>query len=264
MAALQHVYLTAHGEYTEAPWADERAQIGLRLALCDDEAPPQKGAPFTIPTNHGDVAAENQAVAGTNGTLSQTWTARLGPIGSTENADDAWQIDLAEDFRTFLVSIANKIDQSFRWTHVKIAPILADGKYGFPGASTYDFTSPVVGSLAGSMLPPEVAVCVSLRAPISGRTGRGRMYLPALNVGAVNTNGTVVVSTRTALASAFATLITDLEDAPGDETITPIVMVTSAGKATAVRPSEIRVGDHFDAQRRRQHQAVETYSVTAL
>lgn len=264
MPALQHVYLTAHGSFTESPWADERAQIGLRLALQDDDNMPAKGAPFTINANHGDVALETGATAGTNGTLSQTWTARLGGIGSTENADAAWQIDLAEDFRAFLYTIRDHIDTAFSWTHIKIAPILADGNYGFPGASTYDFTTALAGTAAGNMMPPEVACAVSLRAPISGRTGRGRFYLPAFGTAMAASNGTVSSTVRASLASAMVTLVTALEDSPGDEVISPCVMVTSAGKATAVRPSEVRIGDHFDAQRRRQHQAVETYTTSAL
>lgn len=90
------------------------------------------------------------------------------------------------------------------------------------------------------------------------------MFIPALSSGALETNGTVIASWRTAVAALTATLVTNLENSPGTEEFGPLLMVTSAGSATAVRPSEIRIGDHFDAQRRRQHQAVETYTTTAL
>lgn len=264
MTQLQHVYLTAHGEFTASPWGDERAQIGVRLALVDDDYPPTKGTPFVIPTGHGDIDISTGTTSGTHGTLSQTWTARLGPVGSTENADAAWQIDLAEDFWTFLNATKGVLSNGFRWTHVKIAPIDADGKTGPFGASTYDFTSPLAGTVTGSMLPPEVACCVSLRAPVSGRTGRGRMYMPALPASSTSSSGTLGGTPANTLANAAATFVAALDDSPGDEVISPCVMVTSAGKTTAVRPSEIRVGDHFDAQRRRQHQAVENYTTVSI
>jgi hypothetical protein len=44
----------------------------------------------------------------------------------------------------------------------------------------------------------------------------------------------------------------------------PLVIVTSAGNATAVRPSQVRVGNHIDVQRRRQAQVKETYAAAAL
>lgn len=264
MVALQHIYLTAHGEFTVAPWTDERAQIGLRLAMFAEGTDPAAGTPFTIPDNHGDIALDTGIATGTHGTLSRAWTARMGGAPSTSNADAAFQVDLAEDFWKFLDAVKAQTANVFRWTHVKIAPITASGAYGFTGAATYDFTSPIVGGASGSMMPPEVAACISLRAPISGRTGRGRVYMPALSAGAAAAAGTIGSSTRTAFANAMATLIDDLDDAPGAEEYGPIVMVTSAGKATGVRPSEVRVGDHYDAQRRRQHQALETYTTVSV
>jgi hypothetical protein len=62
----------------------------------------------------------------------------------------------------------------------------------------------------------------------------------------------------------MATLITNMQDIPGVEDYGPIVSVLSAGSATAVRPAQVRVGDHFDVQRRRQHQVPETYSSVSL
>lgn len=263
MAALQHIYLTAHGEWTTANWLGEKGQIGLRLAIVEDAAAPAKGSIFSLPLS-GDVATDSGTYAGTNGTLTRTWTARRGPVGSTENCDDVFQADLADDFWTFLDSLKANVKNTWTWTHVKIAPILADGKYGAP-AATYQFTTPLAGTgSAGTNFPPEVAVAVSLRAPVLGRRGRGRVYLPGLNTTVSATDGTVSTTFRSAAATAMATLIANLEDAPGIEDYGPLVVVTSAGSQTAVRPSEVRVGSHFDAQRRRQHQVPEDYTVTAL
>jgi hypothetical protein len=174
------------------------------------------------------------------------------------------QADLADDMWTFLNAIKGAQSNTFRWTHVKIAPIQPDGSYAAPSA-IYQFTTPLVGTVASQMAPPELALALSFRAPIIGRRGRGRMYIPALSKNAiVGTTGLVLDTVATLLRDSAATLVTNLENLPGTEDYTTLLGVMSAGSSTAVRPSQVRVGDHFDVQRRRQDQAVETYSVAAL
>lgn len=263
MPELQHVYLTAHGAFTSGHFTGETGQIGLRLAITEDGSAPAKGTQFDLPLS-GDVAVDSGTSAGTNGTLTRTWTARLGTTGSTNNADAAWQIDLAEDFRVFLDAIKSYQGPQWRWTHIKIAPILASGAYGAP-AAVYALTSPIAGT-ASNQNAPEVALALTLRAPVIGRRGRGRMYIPALSsgTGVVGGDGTVASAFVTAILAAGATLIGSLEDAPGAEQFGPIVTVMSAGSASGIRPSQIRVGNHFDVQRRRQRQIAEVYTTTAL
>lgn len=263
MPALQHVYVTAHGEFTAASFLGETAQIGIRMALVPDDAIPVYGSTFDIPLN-GDVAADYGSDTSTHGTLNKTWTARIGGIGSEENFDAGMQMDVAEDFWTFLNTLKTYQQNNYRWTHIKIAPILADGSYG-AGAATYTFSSPLTGAYStGGCLPPEVALAVSTRAPVIGRRGRGRVYLPAFNVAALVSDGTVNTTTNDAVRAAFVTLIGDMENLPGASAYEGLVMTTSAGKADAIRPLEVRIGSHWDAQRRRQDQAEEIYRVTTL
>lgn len=263
MAALGHVYLSAHGEWTSTSWLGETAQIGLRLPIIDNTSVPALGTVFT-PVSNGDVVPDSGSTAGTNGTLARTWTARLGAVGSTDNADAAWQADLADDFWTFLNTIKARLGDKFSFTHVKIAPILEGGTYGAPSA-IYTFTTPLAGTSTADHLPPEVAVAVSLRANLIGRRGRGRMYIPALTVTQIDGDlGTVVSATRTALAGALGTLVANLGNPPGTPDYSPMVAIGSSNSTTFVRPAEVRVGDHFDVQRRRQHQVPETYTVQAL
>lgn len=263
MPALHHVYVTAHGEWTNTTWSGEFAQIGMRLAIENEGELPPKGGFFVPFSGHGDVGSTSGSTSGTHGTLAQAWTARLGAAGSSENADGAWQTDLAEDVWTFLNAAKFYQSDGFRWTHVRIAPLLADGKYGAP-ASVYTFTAPLVGSRSGSFLPPEVALACSFRANVIGRKGRGRFYFPAISTQYCDANGLADSTMRTALLGYVQTLVTNLENAPGTEVMTPLLMVTSAGSANAVRPSESRIGSHWDVQRRRQAQVKETYTIGAL
>lgn len=261
MVNVSHVYITAHGEYHgSSPWVGEFAQIGLRLAYVDVTDEPAKGSVFTIMEN-GEAVADSGSTSGANGTLTRSWTARIGPTGSTENMDAGEQVSLAEDMRTFLAAVAPYQAASFRWTHVKLAPAGTDGKYHQP-AGIYQFTTPVVGSASGTYgitLPPELAIAASLRAPIVGRRGRGRMYIPGLASLACNSDGLVASATQTGIATALNTLVDNLDNRGGTPDYDGCVIVTSLGSSTAVRPSQARVGNHADVQRRRQHQVAEAY-----
>lgn len=266
MPNVSHVYLSAHGEYHgSSPWVGEFAQMGVRVAYHPAVSPPTRGVVFTIGPN-GAVETASGSQAGTNGTLTKSFTFRIGDTGSTENCDADEQISLAEDMRTFLASCAPYQAASFRWTHVKIAACDTDGKYRVP-AAVYLFTSPIVGSASGTYgttMPPEVALALSLRAPIVGRRGRGRMFLPGLAVSAAATDGLVASGTATALSTALKTLVTNLDDRPGTPLMDACTIVTSVGLSTAVRPSQARVGNHFDVQRSRQHQVSEAYTTQTI
>jgi hypothetical protein len=263
MATLHHIYVTAHGEWNTPAWTGEKGQIGIRLPITEGADEPDKGSVFT-PIENGDIVLDSGTTAGVNGTLTRTWAARLGPLASTDNADAGMQADLADDFWTYLNAIKAYHSNYWRWTHVKIAPIVAGGAYGAPSA-VYQFTSPITGTGASPTAPPEVAIAVSLRAGIIGRRGRGRFYLPGLSSAAtVSGDGTVQSACATALVSATTTLVSNLQDMPGTEDYGPTVAVMSAGSTTAVRPTEVRVGNHFDAQRRRQHQVAESYTKGTL
>lgn len=261
---LQHVYVTMHGEWTYPAWVGEFAQMGVRIALVDKDAIPPKGSIFTIPT-HGDVTQDSGSQSGTHGTLSKAWTARIGPVGSIENMNAPQQIDLAEDCWAFLNALKVQTVQGFRYTHVKIAGIQADGAYG-AGAAIYSFTTPIVGTATVDYppMPPEVSVSLSLRAPIIGRRGRGRLYMPGILSASAHTDGTLQAATAAAARDMLAAFVPTVENLNGVSDYQGILMVTSAGKLDAIRPSEVRVGNHFDVQRRRQQQVAEIYSTVSL
>jgi len=84
MTAMQHVYTTLHGEWSSGPFVGEYAQVGIRTAFVPVATSPVVGETFTMDEN-GDVVGDFGTATGTNGTLTKTWTARVGPAGSTEN-----------------------------------------------------------------------------------------------------------------------------------------------------------------------------------
>lgn len=261
MTALQHVYLTAHGSWHTGPWNGEGAQFGLRLCTAQTASAPTKGTVFT-PAANGDAVIDTGTQAGANGTLTKTWTARRGEVGSAENWDAGMQIDLAEDMRTFLNSVKAFQSNAFRWTHVKVSPVSAAGK-AIQSSSVYTFTAPLVGGNA-TTLPPQVAMALSLRADIIGRRGRGRIYLPALYNGVLDASGIIDTTAATNLRNVFKTLVDALQNLPGTPDFIPIVSILSPGQATAVRPSQIRTGNRLDTIQSRRRQVAEAYTTLAL
>lgn len=258
---LHHIYLTAHGEYAHTAWLGETAQIGLRIPVANRVSGPEKGSIWT-PVSNGDVTQETGVTTGLHGQLAETWTARAGAIGSLVNADPAFQVNIAEHLWTFLDSIKAYVSSGFRWTHMKVAPIGISGDYE-SSAATYSLSSPLAGS-ATTMLPPQIALAVSLRAPIIGQRGRGRVYLPAITHSQVASDGKVASTFATTVMNNFKTLIDNIQGEWATGDVQPIVSVFSPGAADVIRPSEIRVGDRFDTQQRRRRQVPEAYSQVAL
>ena len=262
MGTLHHVYLTAHGEFTTTEWIGEKAQFGLRLPWHDATETPGKGSVWT-PAVNGDVVPDTGTTSTTHGVLTRTWTARLGPTGSNENCDASVQADFAEDVYTFLDSIKSYVSNQFKWTEVRIAPVIPGGDYGAP-AARWLLSTPLVGTSSATMLPPQVALALSLRGPVLGRRGRGRIYIPALT-STMASNGTVSNTEADTMKTAFVSLVNNLQQLPGTgQMFFPKVSVMSGSSLTAVRPSEVRVGNHFDIQRRRSMQVGETYRTTVL
>ena len=258
MAGYGHLYVTMHGVWNAAAWVPETAQIGVRLL--NRQLGDPSGPIVPVVDRGGVVLASNQRDL-TDWNVVQTFSAEVPGVPAaswTEFTDD-----LANDCKTFMAAVKSLQHTGYRWTHVKIAPIeVGTGKYLAP-ATTYTLKAPIAGTGATAM-PPQDAICASLRANVVGRRGRGRIYLPGLAVGTLSADGKVGSSARTTLANAFSDLVADLEDLPGTDLWQVRVAVMSANSTQAVLPSEVRVGDQFDTQRRREEQVGEAYTSVQL
>lgn len=71
-------------------------------------------------------------------------------------------------------------------------------------AEFIDTGGAVAGTLAGDLLPPQTALCVTLRTAQAGRSFRGRVYLPGFGEGQNATGGTI---SSTGSCVAFVTAI---------------------------------------------------------
>lgn len=257
MAGWGHLYVTAHGDWASGPFAGETAQMGLRWAAWGPSS--QSGATVTL-RDHGAVSqvAENRDTAQYD--IAKTFEANvLNAAGVPVPLSDDILDDIISDFASFMTSLNAYQASPFRWTHFKVAPIeKGTGKYLAP-STVYTRKSPQTPSNT-SALPPDVAIAVSFRAPIVGKRGRGRMYVPALNVTALGSTGVVAANLLSSWPAAAQSLVNDLADLPGVDFTSCGLLIGSAASQTMIKPSEVRVGNIFDTQRRRDQQIKETYA----
>lgn len=263
MTTLHNVHVALAGDWFTGPWLGESAQFGVRLAFTPRAQAPSLGEIFTPQTN-GNVVLDQGTAAGTHGTLTKTWTARIGPELSLDNANPGWQIRLAEAMWSFADSVKGSISPSFAFRRVRITPVDPNGKVP-QHASTYVFTAGLTGTATGS-IPPQLAMAVSLRSPIVGRRGRGRIFLGGLTTQFMATDGTIPGVVQTTVRTATKTLIDTMQAVDGSNMVEymPIVSVMSANSPTAVRPSEIRTGNRLDTMQSRRRQVAETYTSLPL
>lgn len=113
---------------------------------------------------------------------------------------------------------------------------------------------------ATTALPPQCSTVVSLRTPVAGARGRGRMYLPTLGSNALYQDGRLAVASRSAIASAMQLFLNDWNADSG----TQPVGVASAVGGYVTTVTSIQVGDVIDTQRRRRDTLPESYLSAAI
>ena len=113
------------------------------------------------------------------------------------------------------------------------------------------------GTGTGSVLPPQVAVCVTLRTALAGPSNRGRFYLPAtLDTTLESNTGRMAAASVTQLVGALGNAFTLYAGSPG----TPQVIVRSKTHHNAQNATRYEVGNVFDTQRRRRDKLFEVRS----
>lgn len=262
MTAMQHLYLTAQGSYVTGPYVGEAAQVGFRFAFAPVASSPVMGETFEMQEN-GDAVPDFGTQAGSTGTLTKTWTARLGAPGSLENWGGVEQAAAGDLVHALVTALQPLQNVNFKWESVKQAPISTLGKT-IGTASTFTFTTPVAGGSTAA-LPAQSALAISSRANIVGRSGRGRFYVPALTTQLLDSTGEVDSVKATNALTATKTFIDGMQGIIGGLSVQrSIYSITSAGKATAVRPVELRIGHLVDTIRSRRAQVEEEYATLAL
>jgi hypothetical protein len=109
-------------------------------------------------------------------------------------------------------------------------------------------------------LPPQCSIVVSLRTPISGARGRGRMYLPATSPTWCSSIGRFNPDKRDAFSLRMALFFNALNLDPTFPTVA--VASNVGGFVTSV--TSVQVGDVVDTQRRRRDALPEAYATNLV
>jgi hypothetical protein len=121
------------------------------------------------------------------------------------------------------------------------------------------FGSTAVGTGSSVANAPEIAVVASLKTGLPGRSKRGRLYLGGFTVGAVAAGGVVSANATPGMSRGLAKFGQDMkmQDTALVDRLNWVVLsrtTTSVQKIT-----EVRIGNLFDVQRRRQNGLSETF-----
>lgn len=124
---------------------------------------------------------------------------------------------------------------------------------------------PVAGQ-NNPLLPNQCAVVLSLRTATPGARGRGRLYLPALHVGA-DLNGRLAASVRDKIADVAKTMLDGMNTAAetaGYAETNALCIASGVGLGSCPDVRQLKVGDVIDTQRRRRDAIVESYATRNL
>ena len=194
------------------------------------------------------------------------WVNHAHTTGNTFSWDTALQ-QLADDTVSKLVShwadLGSHHGGSYEIVQVKAAQIGTDGSEINAKTSVPD-TDALKGN-GGGVMPPEVAVCISLLGYVPGTfvshagRKRGRMYLPYIATSQADTSGKI--SSQAAFVDHWTAFFNDIQGMHVGTTVPPGgssdfwgLVIPSKIDAGITQVERIGCDDQFDSQRRRQHQ----------
>jgi len=169
-----------------------------------------------------------------------------------EHAADAWATAMNAGFRALFPTTCI-------WQGVRAAAVLNLSSGALSAAANHEQILAGTGS-AAEQLPHQCAIAVSLRGGNrpNGTPIRGRFYLPAPTVAAIDT-GFLGVTNRELIRDRMKVFHDELDtfDPPYD----PVVWSRVLGNTTSI--TEIRVGSVIDTMRSRRNAFTESYSAVA-
>jgi len=121
----------------------------------------------------------------------------------------------------------------------------------------------IVSGSSGTNHPFQTAMVTSLRTPLAGASGRGRLYWPATGTTLVATNLRASPGDVTSILSSVKTYLTAIQASVTSQVPDSILAVWSRTLVTTLGVTRIQVGDILDVQRRRRDSQIENYQELA-
>src|SRR5664280_1538577 len=179
---------------------------------------------------------------------TEEWSCRLNITSAgtlpDSTAADAMLPDLVTALSTWVGAADSMLSTATVLSWVKFNAINASGHYVNAGSSRVAEVNPVVSGSGSPVLPPQVAVVVSLTtAHTRGKAHAGRMFTPALRL---SVNGSGMHSGGSAMAGTATTLLNAI-----NAVVTPagVSIISATGESNHV--TRVAVGRVFDTMRTR-------------
>jgi len=184
----------------------------------------------------------------------EEWSCRLNITSSgalpDDTAADGMLPDLVTALRNWVSGEHAALSDSVSLSWVKFNKCDAQGHYVNPSNSRTFNLSPVVSGYGSALLPPQVAVVVSLRtAHARGKAHAGRMFTPALGASPATgycTLGATIAQAATELLNAINAVVTPAG----------VSIISATGESNAV--TKVAVGRIFDTMRTRRKSLAES------
>ena len=178
----------------------------------------------------------------------EEWSCRLNITSAgtlpDSTAADAMLPDLVTALSNWVSGEHAALSSSTQLSWVKFNECNALGHYVDPDNSRTTEVSPMVSGYGSALLPPQVAVVVSLRtAHARGKAHAGRMFTPALGASAATgycTLGTTIAQAATELLNAVNAVVTPAG----------VSIISATGQSNHV--TNVAVGRIFDTMRTRR------------
>lgn len=193
------------------------------------------------------------------------WTTAVGDIAD----------GIAARYNTHWDALAAYVSVQAHLVAVKVSHIDSTG-HDLDVATSSGSPLPLAGEAGGTMMPPEVALCVSEWGYEPGTftthpgRKRGRFYLPYLPSSTLTAQGALSDAEVLAIVTAWQAFLNDVQGMhvgstlPGSDSDYMSLVNASKVDATVTQVGWISVDNHFDSQRRRQHQVPPTKQVLTI
>ena len=256
---------------TQVEWTYNVSELETEIGVCSWQwLPFWTGTAGALPPDTGSLPGDWNATLSDVSTTSSDWTTEstwqiTPPSGSPFLPSTYHDSVVMPALQTFLTAF--NISKCVTFTKVSSYLLASGGRGAIPGSACVStWTTPPTPAGVIEPVPLQLAAVVSLQTPQLGRKGRGRFFLPVLDLNAIGTDANLVGTQQTAIKSAAAALMPALYQAStSDVHVGAIPIVTGhTNPLTYGVVKEVRVSSLFDTQRRRRDRLSPSYAVEAV
>lgn len=264
---ILHLQATLGGGYKTADAEDQPEvwQCGLRFWIGHSAPDPVGNLVATY-----NVVEDEQTVTETDYTVTSNW--RLE--GGVNDFDPvSWLVDQGRNYAAAFCN--NEVMSAYAqvWW-IKLAVIGTDGRQipppgfgtGTPALLTYSDSARPNGNGSSNTLPLQCSVVASHVTAQTGKKGKGRQYLPAVDQNNLTAGGRLNSAGVSSIVAAQVAALEAASIAIAGETFMIPSVISNTGSGGAIDLTKyatiqrVRVGDVIDTQRRRRNKLVEAYT----